>query len=57
MRNICKDIREAKGLTQEEFATKIDVSRQTIIRWERNPEDIPLRSLVKVLIADTEEAI
>ena len=30
-----KTIRKSKGLSQEEFAVKLNVVRQTISKWER----------------------
>ena len=33
-RNI-KALRDKRGMTQEEFAESVDVSRQTIVKWER----------------------
>lgn len=57
LRNICKESRVRLGLTQEEFATLLGVTRQTIIRWERSPSKVPYSAQVSILIADTEQAI
>lgn len=30
-----KNLRKAKGLSQEEFAVKLNVVRQTVSKWEK----------------------
>lgn len=35
-------IRREKGLTQEELATHVGVTRQTIINWEKDRNPIPI---------------
>ena len=57
MRNICKELRSEKGMTQEELAAKFNVTRQTIIRWEKDPDAIPINSYTKILILSHEGAI
>ena len=41
-------LRITEHLTPEEFAAKIDVSPEDVIRWERNEEDPPLEVLKKI---------
>lgn len=55
--NICKEIRKSKCMTQEEFALHLGVTRQTIIRWEKEPDKVPISSQVSILIADAQEAV
>lgn len=43
MENRIKELREAKGLTQEEAAKALDVSRQTIISLEKGHYDPSIR--------------
>ncbi len=57
MRNVCKETRAAKSMTQQEFAEYLGVTRQTIIRWERDPDAMPLTAMVSILTADTREAV
>ena len=35
-----KSIRKAKGLSQEELAVKLNVVRQTILKWEQGVSNI-----------------
>lgn len=37
-----RELREAKGLTVNELATKIDASYQAVYAWEQGTRDIPL---------------
>ncbi|NMC27969.1 MAG: helix-turn-helix transcriptional regulator [Syntrophomonadaceae bacterium] len=51
MRNRLRELRELMGLTQEELAAKVNVSRQTIISLERekyNPSIILAYRLARV---------
>ncbi|MEQ8235917.1 MAG: helix-turn-helix transcriptional regulator [Syntrophomonadaceae bacterium] len=51
MRNRLRELRELMGLTQEELAAKVNVSRQTIISLEReryNPSIILAYRLAQV---------
>ena len=41
-------LRITERLTLEEFAAKIDVSPEDVIRWERNEEDPPLEVLKRI---------
>ena len=50
--NNIKEIRKAKGLSQEELAIKLNVVRQTISKWENGlsvPDSEMLISISKVL--------
>ncbi|MFA9467923.1 MULTISPECIES: helix-turn-helix domain-containing protein [unclassified Streptococcus] len=40
MENKIKDLRKEKGLTQQELAEEIGVSKLTILRWEQGQRDI-----------------
>ncbi|MGT2896156.1 DNA-binding protein [Streptococcus satellite phage Javan175] len=40
MENKIKDLRKEKGLTQQELADEIGVSKLTILRWEQGQRDI-----------------
>ncbi|MEH7463500.1 helix-turn-helix transcriptional regulator [Bacillus thuringiensis] len=58
MENIIKDLREKKGLSQEQLANKCWVSRQTINAIENNKYDPTLKlafSLSKVLNTTVDE--
>ena len=47
-----KSIRKSKGLSQEEFAIKLNVVRQTVSKWERGlsvPDSDMLLSISEVL--------
>ena len=44
-----KKLREDKGLTQQEFADKIGVSRTTVSKWETKTHGIPTDFLVKII--------
>jgi DNA-binding XRE family transcriptional regulator len=57
LRNICKEERIAKGASQEDFAKLLGVTRQTIIRWERDPEKIPVKKMVSILTLSTKEVV
>lgn len=46
--NPIKKVRDITGLTQEELANHLGVSRQTIINYERDPSAIPLNILSKI---------
>ncbi len=43
MENRIRELREAEGLTQDELAKRLDVSRQTIISLERGRYDPSIR--------------
>ncbi len=58
-RNI-KKLRQKKGLTQEELAEKLYVTRQAVSNWEtgKNQPDVDtLKSLAEVLETDIKEVI
>ena len=44
---VIKKIREDNGLTQEEFAEKLDVTPLTVLRWENNTIQFPRQDIVK----------
>lgn len=49
--NISKEllvIRELLNLTQEELAKKLDVSFETINRWELEKHDVEIRNVEKI---------
>jgi len=48
MRNRLKELREAKGLTQEELAKALGVTRQTIIAIEKGRYDPSLKLAFKI---------
>ena len=39
-RNI-KSLRVRAGYTQEEVAEKLELSRETVFRWEKDPQKMP----------------
>lgn len=43
-----KSLRVRKGLTQENTADLLNMSRQNYVRYESNPEDIKIDSLIKM---------
>ncbi|MGG3523842.1 helix-turn-helix transcriptional regulator [Bacillus pseudomycoides] len=58
MKNIIKDLREKKGLSQEQLANKCGASRQTINAIENNKYDPTLKlafSLSEVLNTTVDE--
>ncbi len=48
MRNRLRELREARGLTQEELAKILGVTRQTIIAIEKGKYDPSLRLAFKI---------
>ncbi len=48
MKNRLRELREEKGLTQEELARVLSVTRQTIIAIERGKYDPSLRLAFKI---------
>jgi putative transcriptional regulator len=48
MKNRLRELREAKGLTQEELAKALGVTRQTIIAIEKGKYDPSLRLAFKI---------
>ena len=52
MPNLIKALRLKRGLTQEELARKVNVTRTTIVFWEQgkaNPKSNYIRPLAKAL--------
>ena len=43
-----KSLRTLKGLTQEEMAGKLNVSRSAYIRYEKNPYNVPTKKLMSI---------
>lgn len=43
-----KELREAKGVTQEELAKVIGVNVRTVNRWEKGQSDIYLQKAIKI---------
>ena len=43
-----KDLREDSDLTQEELATKLDLTQRAYSHYENGNRDIPLEVLIKV---------
>ena len=56
VRNILKDLREKKGLTQEQLAEKAMVTRQAVSRWE-NGETQPNTDTLKLLSKEFDVSI
>lgn len=54
--NLCKKIRKARGLTQEQLAERLNVTDRTIKNWEAQSE-LPLRVIGILTSFDTEDAI
>ena len=55
-----KSIRKAKGFTQEELATKINVVRQTVSKWEKGlsvPDADVLSNIAEVLEVNVSELL
>ena len=53
-------LREARGLSQEELAEKLDVSRQTVSNWENDratPDAVKLGALCKTLGVSADEML
>ena len=48
MKNRLRELREAKGLTQEELAKALGVTRQTVIAIEKGRYDPSLRLAFKI---------
>ena len=48
MKNKLRELREARGLTQEELAKILEVTRQTIIAIEKGKYDPSLRLAFKI---------
>ncbi|WP_297536378.1 helix-turn-helix transcriptional regulator [Thermococcus sp.] len=48
MKNRLRELREARGLTQEELAKELGVTRQTIIAIEKGKYDPSLRLAFKI---------
>ena len=46
--NKLNQLRKLSGMTQEQLAEKIDVSRQTISKWESDSTSPDLESIVKI---------
>ncbi len=46
--NKLNQLRKLSGMTQEQLAVKIDVSRQTISKWESDSTSPDLESIVKL---------
>ena len=46
--NKLNQLRKLSGMTQEQLAEKIDVSRQTISKWESDSTSPDLESIVKL---------
>ena len=48
MNNVIRALREGRGLTQDELATRLGVSRQTVISLERGRYDPSIRLAFKI---------
>ena len=46
--NKLNQLRKLSGMTQEQLAEKIDVSRQTISKWESDSTSPDLESIVNI---------
>lgn len=46
-RNI-KSLRVKAGYTQETAAEELEVSRETMFRWEKEPQQMPITKLAKL---------
>lgn len=47
--NKLNQLRKLSGMTQEQLAEKINVSRQTISKWESDNTSPDLESIVKII--------
>lgn len=55
-----KTLRKSKGLTQEEFAVRLNVVRQTISKWEKGlsvPDAETLQKIAYILEADVRQLL
>ncbi len=48
MKNMLRQLRESRGMTQDELATKLDVSRQTVISLEKGHYDPSIKLAFKL---------
>jgi len=55
-----RELRKSKGFTQEELATKINVVRQTVSKWEKGlsvPDADSLQKIADVLEVDVSQLL
>lgn len=55
-----KELRKSKGFTQEELATKVNVVRQTVSKWEKGlsvPDADSLQKIAEVLEVDVSQLL
>ena len=55
-----RDLRKSKGFTQEELATKINVVRQTVSKWEKGlsvPDADSLQKIADVLDVEVSQLL
>lgn len=57
MENVCKKFRVTKGLSQEELAKQLKVTRRTIIRWEKNPDKLKAKAILALSSLNMEGAL
>ncbi len=48
MKNNIRSLRESRGMTQDEFASQLEVSRQTVISLEKGRYDPSIRLAFKI---------
>jgi len=48
MKNVLRNLREGKGMTQDELAARLDVSRQTVISLEKGHYDPSIKLAFKL---------
>ena len=55
-----RELRKSKGFTQEELATKINVVRQTVSKWEKGlsvPDADSLQKIAEVLDVEVSQLL